>query len=124
MRVPFEYAVIRVMPRVERGELFNVGVILYCQQRDYLSVLTRLDPDRLLALDPAADLAALRVALHGWETTCGGDTDAAAARMRLGERFRWMVAPRSTIIQPGPVHMGLTEDPAAEHRRLLANLVA
>ena len=87
-------------------------------------MLTALDPDRLLALDPAADLAALRVALHGWETTCEGGTDAATGRMRQGERFRWMVAPRSTIIQPGPVHMGLTEDPVREHQRLLARLVA
>lgn len=123
MRIPFEYAVIRVMPRIERGELINVGVILYCQQRDYLAVRTRLDPARLLVLDPEADVAALEVALHAWETTCDGGSGSAAARMKQGERFRWMIAPRSTIIQPGPVHMGLTDDPVAEHQHLLDRLV-
>lgn len=125
MRVPFEYAVIRVMPRVERGELINVGVILYCQQRDYLAALVRFDPDRLRVLDPAADLDGLAVALRAWESVCDGGEAAgpAGARMTRGERFRWMIAPRSTIIQASAVHMGLTEDPAAEHERLLGRLV-
>jgi hypothetical protein len=121
MRVPYEYAVIQAVPRVERGEVINVGVVLYCQLRDFLAARTHLDAERLLALDPDADSDAIRAALGAWETTC---TDADASRgMTLGERFRWLVAPRSTILRAGPVHMGLTENPAAELDRLLTLLV-
>ena len=121
MRVPYEYAVIQAVPRVERGELINVGVVLYCQVRDFLAARTHLDADRLLALDPDADLDAIRAALAAWETTC---TDGRASRgMTLGERFRWLVAPRSTILRAGPVHMGLAADPQVELDRLLALLV-
>ncbi|MEV6595448.1 DUF3037 domain-containing protein [Actinoplanes sp. NPDC051346] len=121
---PYEYAPIRAVPRVERGELINVGVVLYCQRRDYLQARTHLHEQRLLALDPHADLDGIRAALKSWETTCAGGADGGAAReMKLGERFRWMVAPRSTILRAGPVHMGLTEDPSAELDRLVALLV-
>jgi hypothetical protein len=121
VRVPYEYAVIQAVPRVERGELINVGVVLYCQLRDFLAARTHLDADRLLALDPDADLDAIRAALAAWERTC---TDDGASRgMTLGERFRWLVAPRSTILRAGPVHMGLAADPQAEVDRLLALLV-
>jgi Protein of unknown function (DUF3037) len=121
VRVPYEYAVIQAVPRVERGELINVGVVLYCQQRDFLAAHTHLDADRLLALDPDADLEAIRAALAAWEAAC---TDGEASRkMTLGERFRWLVAPRSTILRAGPVHMGLAEDPRAELDRLVALLV-
>jgi hypothetical protein len=124
-RDPFEYAVIRLVPRIERGEQINVGVLLYCQRRDYLGARVHLDPDRLRALDRDADLDAVRAALRGWETTCRGGPAGgpAAARMRPGERFRWLTAPRSTIIQAGPVHTGLTEDPEAELTRLFDLLV-
>jgi hypothetical protein len=124
-RDPFEYAVIRLVPRVERGELINVGVLLYCQRRDYLGARTRLDPDRARALDPRVDLDAVRAALHGWEVACGGGPEGgpAAARMKRGERFRWLTAPRSTIVQAGPVHTGLTDDPAAQLERLFEVLV-
>jgi Protein of unknown function (DUF3037) len=121
VRVPYEYAVIQAVPRVERGELINVGVVLYCQLRDFLAARTHLDADRLLALDPDADLAAIHAALTAWETACtNGDGSRA---MTLGERFRWLVAPRSTILRAGPVHMGLAEDPQAELDRLVALLV-
>jgi hypothetical protein len=125
VRDPFEYAVIRLVPRVERGEQINVGVVLYCQRRDYLGARTHLDPERLRALDPDADPDAVRAALHAWETTClGGPAGGPAAeRMRLGERFRWLTAPRSTMVQSGPVHTGLTDDPAGELDRLLDLLV-
>lgn len=124
MRQPFEYAAIRVVPRVERGELINVGVVLYCQSRDFLGARTALDPDRLRALDPGVDLDAVAAVLQAWETTCaGGAGSGPAGEMRLGERFRWLTAPRSTVVQPGPVHSGLTEDPAAELDRLLELLV-
>jgi Protein of unknown function (DUF3037) len=121
VRVPYEYAVIQAVPRVERGELINVGVVLYCQLRDFLAARTHLDADRLLALDPDADLDAIRAAVAAWEGTCMDD--GASRGMTLGERFRWLVAPRSTILRAGPVHMGLAEDPQAELDRLLALLV-
>jgi hypothetical protein len=121
MRIPYEYAVIQAVPRIERGELINVGVLLYCQRQDFLAARTHLDDTRLLCLDPGADVPAVRAALESWSATCSGG--GASAGMRLGERFRWLVAPRSTILRAGPVHMGLTTDPAAELERLLGLLV-
>lgn len=121
MRVPYEYAVIQAVPRIERGELINVGVLLYCQRRDFLAARTHLHADRLRALDPGADVDAIQTALASWEQTCAGA--GAAETMSLGERFRWLVAPRSTILRAGPVHMGLAEDPAAELDRLVQLLV-
>lgn len=116
----FEYALIRVMPRVERGEAVNVGVIVYAQAYRYLSARIELDQPRLLAVDPAADLDAVRAALTAFEKAC---TEGPLADCPLGERFRWLTAPRSTIIQPGPVHTGLTTDPAAELTHLFDTLV-
>jgi hypothetical protein len=125
MRTPYEYAIIQAVPRVERGEVINVGVLLYSHRHDFLAAHTLLNEGRLLALDPHADLDSIRAALKSWEVTCAGGSDSgAAAGMKLGERFRWMVAPRSTILRAGPVHMGLAEDPAAELDRLLGLLVA
>jgi hypothetical protein len=121
VRVPYEYAIIQAVPRVERGELINVGVLLYCQRLDFLAARTHLHDDRLLALDPGADSDGIRTALTSWEATCTGG--GAAHEMKLGERFRWLVAPRSTILRAGPVHMGLAEDPAAELDRLERLLV-
>ncbi len=121
MRVPYEYAVIQAVPRIERGELINVGVLLYCQRYDFLQARTHLDTGRLHALDPGADAAAIGATLSSWEDTCRGA--GAAHGMKQGERFRWLVAPRSTVLRAGPVHMGLAEDPAAELDRLTALLV-
>jgi Protein of unknown function (DUF3037) len=121
VRVPYEYAAIQAVPRVERGELINVGVVLYCQLRDFLAARTHLDAGRLLALDPDADLEAIRGALVAWEAACTDDDPSRG--MTLGERFRWLVAPRSTILRAGPVHMGLAEDPQSELDRLLTLLV-
>jgi hypothetical protein len=124
MRVPFEYAVIRVLPRIERGEQINVGVVVYCQSRDFLCARTHLDPNRLRALDPGIDLDPIVAVLRSWERTCdGGQAAGRAAGMTLGERFRWLTAPRSTIVQSGPAHTGLTDDPDAELDRLLDVLV-
>jgi hypothetical protein len=121
---PYEYAVIRAVPRVDRGEQINVGVILYCQRLDFLAARTHLDAARLLALDPGADVQAIQVALTSWEVTCAGGAAGGAARdMRQGERFRWLTAPRSTILQAAPVHTGLTENPAESLTRLLTLLV-
>ena len=120
-RHPFEYALLRVVPRVERGESINAGVIVYCRALDYLGAAVHLDVDRLLALDPAADVEHVAAALEAITDTCAGAGP--AGNDGIGARFRWLTAPRSTVIQPGPVHTGLTADPAAEQARLLDLLV-
>lgn len=123
-RHAFEYAVLRVVPRVERGELMNAGVLLYCRPLDYLGSRIWLDDDRLRALDPDADPDQVRRALQAAADICGGAPDAGPpAREDLGKRFRWLTAPRSTVIQPGPVHTGLTTDPDGDADRLLRSLV-
>ncbi|CAM5710160.1 hypothetical protein STAFG_1155 [Streptomyces afghaniensis 772] len=120
----YEYAVLRVVPRVERGECINAGVLVYCRAESYVGARTHLDEARLLALDPRADVAGVRAALRAVEGLCAGGTAAGqAASDDPGRRFRWLVAPRSTIVQPGPVHTGLTTDPEAETERLLDLLV-
>jgi hypothetical protein len=120
----FEYALVRVVPRVERGECVNAGVLVYCRAKSYVGARTHLDEGRLLALDPHADLPGVRAALRAVERVCGGgDAAGQAAEDDPGRRFRWLIAPRSTIVQPGPVHTGLTVDPAAETERLLDLLV-
>jgi hypothetical protein len=120
----FEYAALRVVPRVERGEAMNVGVVVYCRALDYLGCRTHLDERRLLALDPSLDLKGVGAALKAVDAVCcGGERAGQAARESPGTRFRWLTAPRSTIVQPGPVHAGLTEDPKAELDRLLHLLV-
>ncbi|MFC9929069.1 DUF3037 domain-containing protein [Streptomyces sp. NPDC127190] len=120
----FEYALLRVVPRIERGEYINAGVILYCRARGYVGARTHLDEARLRALDPAADADGIRAALGAVERICAGGEEAGqAARDDAGRRFRWLIAPRSTVVQPGPVHTGLTTDPAAEAERLLDLLV-
>lgn len=117
----YEYALLRVVPRVERGECLNAGVVLYCQALEHLSAVVALDRARLHALDPGADAEAVEHALAAVVDVCQGH--GAAGREPRGGRFRWLTAPRSTVVQPGPVHTGLTTDPAAEAVRLLARLV-
>lgn len=120
----FEYALLRVVPRVERGECINAGVLLYCRAQAYVGARTHLEEARLLALDPGADVAGIQAALDAVEGVCGGgDAAGQAAGDDAGRRFRWLIAPRSTVVQPGPVHTGLTADPAAETERLLDLLV-
>ncbi|MFI6466490.1 DUF3037 domain-containing protein [Streptomyces sp. NPDC050528] len=124
IRDVFEYALLRVVPRVERGECINAGVLVYCRAQSYVGARTHLDEARLLALDPAADVAGIRAALGAVEGVCAGGAAAGqAGRDDAGRRFRWLIAPRSTVVQPGPVHTGLTVDPAAETERLLDLLV-
>lgn len=120
----FEYALLRIVPRVERGERINAGVLVYCRAKSYLVARTHLDEARLRALDPGADVEGIRAALRAVECVCeGGDGAGQAAADDAGRRFRWLIAPRSTVVQPGPVHTGLTADPAAEAARLLDLLV-
>ncbi|CAM5460598.1 hypothetical protein SALBM311S_02950 [Streptomyces alboniger] len=123
-REVFEYALLRVVPRVERGECVNAGVLVYCRAKAYVGVRTHLDEAKLLVLDPDVDVDGVRSALRAVEGVCaGGEAAGQAAPDDAGRRFRWLVAPRSTIVQPGPVHTGLTADPAAEADRLLGLLV-
>ncbi|GAB2475232.1 DUF3037 domain-containing protein [Jatrophihabitans fulvus] len=122
-RVPFEYAVLRVVPRVERGEFINAGVVVYCREREFLAAAVHLDADRLHALDPSARADDIGAVLETYKATCNGWSDSPAAREQIGRRFRWLTAPRSTVVQPGPVHTGLTDDPAAETDRLFHALV-
>lgn len=123
-RHPFEYAALRAVPRVERGEMLNVGVIVYCRALDFLASSTSVDAPRLLALDPAADVADITAAVAAYACVCrGGAAAGEAGASTPGQRFRWLTAPRSTVVQPGPVHLGLTADPAAELARLAARLL-
>jgi hypothetical protein len=123
-RQPFEYAVLRAVPRADRGEFVNVGVMLYCQADDFLAALTHVDADRLRALDVGVDIGAIEAALAAIERACAGDPSVGpVAQGPPGERFRWLAAPRSTVVQPGPVHTGLTAGPARELEHLLTCLV-
>jgi hypothetical protein len=120
----FEYAVLRVVPRVDRGEVINAGVLLYCHPLRFLAARVALDAQRVLALDPAADLDGIERALAAVAAICDQQPGAGSAGLQdIGRRFRWLTAPRSTVVQPGPVHTGLTADPGAEADRLLAALV-
>ncbi len=114
----FDYAVIRVVPRVDREEFVNAGVILFCLERDFLAVRVELDEDRVRAIFPGADLALLREHLEALERiAAGGDGSGPIGKLSARERFHWLVAPRSTILQVSPVHSGLCDDPerALEH---------
>ena len=114
----FEYALLRVVPRVERGEFINAGVVLHCPSLSFLDARVHLNPERLLALDASLDQHAVLAHLEVASTVCaGGRRAGAVGLMPPGKRFGWLVAPRSTVVQPSPVHTGFTEDPehALEH---------
>jgi len=122
---PFQYAIVRVVPRVERGECLNAGVVLFCRARKFLQARIALDEERLRALDPDADLEAIRAHLDAFARVAAGDPEAGPmAELPASERFHWLVAPASTMIQCSPVHTGLADDPAAELEKLVARLVA
>ena len=123
-RLAYQYVVLRCVPRAEREEFINVGVVLYCQSADFLDVAWRCDPLRLGALDPRLDPDALRSALEFVEGVCRGeDRGGAASEQSLGQRFGFLKAPRSTVLQPGPVHGGLTQDHGRQLEHLLEQLV-
>jgi len=120
----FDYAILRVVPRVEREEFVNAGVILFCLERDYLAARVALDEERVRALFPAADLAAIREHLQAVPRICaGGEGSGPIGELSRRERFHWLVAPRSTVIQVSPVHAGLCEDPARALEHLLDRMV-
>lgn len=120
----FDYAVVRVVPRVEREEFINVGVILYCLTKGFLGARVELDEARLQALSPEVDLELVRGHLESIPRVCkGGRAAGPLGQLSQKERFHWLVAPRSTMIQTGPVHSGLCEDPAAALEHLLNRMV-
>lgn len=121
---PYQYVVIRCVPRVEREEFVNLGIVLHSQSADFLGCAARLDEERLRALAPGLDLRGVRAALDAVDAVCRGVTGGGLPDLGgLGRRFGWLSAPRSTVVQPGPVHGGLTPDPAAELQALLGRLV-
>ena len=122
---PFSYAILRVVPRVERGERINVGVVVFCRPLDYLGARTHLDAERLRALAPELDPEEVRPHLLAVERIAAGDPAAGPiARLDTTERFHWLTAPSSTVLQPSQVHTGLCDDPAAKLDHLFAELVA
>jgi hypothetical protein len=124
-RVPFAYATIRVVPRVEREEFVNVGVVLFSRPRQYLGVRLGLDPVRLRALWPEIDTEPLARQLDVIQLVARGDpAGGVIAALPAAERFGWLSAPASTVVQPGPVHAGLTDDPETALDHLFADLVS
>lgn len=120
----YQYVVLRCVPRVEREEYVNVGVILYCQASDYLEASWSVDRERLTALSPGLDLDQVCAGLEFIEGVCAGAARGGAAGAQpIGTRFGFLKAPRSTVIQPGPVHGGITADPARQLDRLHNQLV-
>jgi hypothetical protein len=120
---PYSYAVLRAVPRVERGEFVNVGVILYCQDLDFLGARVHVAADRIRALDPDADIEIISRAAEAVVTACDQPVGTNRENTGLVTRFGMLTAPRSTVLQPSPVHVGLTADPAATLDRLMTRLV-
>ena len=123
-RLFYEYAVIRVVPRVDRGEQLNAGVVMYCLERDFLKARVALSTERLRALDATADAAVLQQHLEAVPRVCeGGPGAGQLGELSMKERWHWLVAPRSAMVQLGPVHAGLCLDPDAELERLMRVMV-
>lgn len=124
-RDAFQYAILRVVPDLDRGEALNVGVVLFCRRRQFLRARFGLDEARVRAAFPALDIAALGRHLEGLARVADGDPDAGAvAALPQSDRFGWLAAPSSTIVQPSPVHTGLCDDPHTLLERLYDRLVA
>lgn len=120
----FDYAIVRVVPRVERGEFVNAGVVLFCSTRAFLDARIELQRERLLALDPSIDLALVESHLAAIPRICRGGAEAGPiGELPQRARFHWLVAPRSTILQMSPVHSGVHRDPAAALELLFEKLV-
>jgi hypothetical protein len=123
-RDPFAYAIWRVVPSVERGEAINVGVVVYCRRRRFLKALVQVDEERLRALAPDLDLAALRTHLDGLVRIADAAPDAGAiSGMDQSDRFGFLTAASSTIVQSSPIHTGFCDDPEATLQRLFSRLV-
>jgi hypothetical protein len=123
-RCAYDFAIIRVVPRVEREEFVNAGVVVFSPARKYLAARVFIDEERLNALCPSLDLSLVRQHLETFPKVCAGDPDAGPiAAKPLRERFHWVVAPRSTVIQISPVHAGITESPEAALNELFKKRV-
>jgi hypothetical protein len=122
---PFSYAILRVVPSVERGERMNVGVVLFCRQRGFLGAIVALDEPRLRALAPGVPVREVRGHLEALVRIAEGDEDAGPiAALAQSDRFGWLAAPSSTIVQASEVHTGLCEDPAETLQSLFGRLVS
>jgi len=120
----FDYAIVRVVPRIDRGEQINAGLILHCKTASFLAARIALDRARLLALDPAVDVDAVEQALGLVTLVCAGDARAGAiGQLSQSERFHWLASPKSTMVQTSPVHGGLCADPATTLDELMERLV-
>ncbi len=120
----FEYAVIRIVPHVEREEFLNVGVVLYCAKQQFLQTIFKLDEERLKALCKKTDLAMVAEYLHAFERICqGGKYAGSIGKLPLAERFRWLTATRSTVLQTSKVHPGLCENAAETLQKLYEGMV-
>jgi hypothetical protein len=123
-RKAFQYAILRVVPSIERGERLNGGVALLCPERRFLGIRVALDEERLRALAPSVDPAAIRAALEAIVAVAEGDSSAGPlASLSPSERFGWLAAPSSTVIQPSAIHTGLCDDPVETLDHLFASLV-
>jgi Protein of unknown function (DUF3037) len=124
-REDFQYAILRVIPHVERGEALNAGVVLFCRRLGFLGARVGLDERALAALAPGCDTSDVRAHLETLERVAAGEPSAGPiAALEPSERFHWLTAPSSTVVQPSAVHTGLTEDPAAELDHLFERLVS
>jgi hypothetical protein len=124
MRLSYQYVTLRCVPRVDREEFLNVGVVLYCHASDFLRAAWLVDDTRLRALDPLVDVDQVCEALTFVDRVCAGDARGGAAALQpVSQRFGFLKAPRSTMLQPGPVHGGLTDDPERQLEHLLHTLV-
>ncbi|MGX7679753.1 DUF3037 domain-containing protein [Jatrophihabitans sp. DSM 45814] len=120
----YQYVALRCVPRVDREEFVNIGVVLYSQAADFLCAASSLNSLRLTNLFPELDLEAVAAALRAVDAVCCGDESAATLGLStLGQRFGWLAAPKSTVVQPGPIHGGLTDDPSRQLEHLLQGLV-
>lgn len=122
--ITYDYSVIRAVPRVERGERINIGVILSGVDSEFLDCRFEIDPARLRAIDPAVDVDAIAAAVASMRAVCAGGAAARSlATLSARERFRWLVSPRSTVIQPSRIHTGRARDPLAALDHLFATIV-
>ncbi len=114
-KVPFEYAIIRLVPRVEREEFFNIGVLLFSKRKKFLGIKYHVCPKKLKVFSPELDFDFINEVLQSWELICKGDEKAGKiGEMELPDRFRWLAAAKSTIIQTSKTHSGISENPSKE----------
>jgi hypothetical protein len=123
-KVTFEYAVVRLVPKVEREEFLNIGVILFSKRKKFLGIRYQIDEAKVTAFSKEVDVAMIYRYLHAWEAVCaGGRQGGKIGELDMASRFRWLVAARSTIIQSSPTHPGLCNDPEAVLERLYQRYV-